>query len=72
MPEEKHRTPRCLTDSQSARLDYARQDLESARSEDLAQLQEDGLILMVEKLRRRLDDVLRVADEVTQDKRSQC
>ncbi|WP_328436844.1 hypothetical protein OHA71_06270 [Streptomyces sp. NBC_00444] len=54
-----------LTDSQRTRLDFARRDFEYARSEDLAQLGEPGLILLVEKLRNRLDDMLNLIDEVT-------
>lgn len=53
-----------LTDLQRARIDYARRDLEYARAEDLAQLPAEGLILLVERLRTRLDDVLQVIDEI--------
>jgi hypothetical protein len=52
-----------LTDLQAARVDFARRDLESARAEDLAQLDAAGLILVVEKLRRRLDDMLGLVAE---------
>lgn len=54
-----------LTDLQRSRIDFARRDLESARAEDLSQLPADGLILLVEKLRRRLDDTLQVICELT-------
>jgi len=54
-----------LTATQAARVDFARRDLEYARAEDLAQLPPDGLILLVEKLRGRLDDILTLVDEVT-------
>ncbi|MGW3144818.1 hypothetical protein ACWDG1_09085 [Streptomyces sp. NPDC001177] len=54
-----------LTDTQRARIDFARRDLEYARAEDLAQLDCAGLILVIEKLRRRLDDMLALVDEVT-------
>lgn len=54
-----------LTDTQLARVDFARRDLEYARAEDLAQLPPDGLILLVEKLRGRLHDILTLVDEVT-------
>jgi len=57
--------PRPLTHEQTARLDYARRDLESARAADLAQLPPDGLILLVERLRRRLDDTLQLVDDLT-------
>ncbi|GGR71308.1 MULTISPECIES: hypothetical protein [Streptomyces] len=53
-----------LTDLQFARIDYARRDLEYARAEDLAQLQADGLILIIERLRTRLSDVLSLVDEI--------
>jgi hypothetical protein len=54
-----------LTDLQRARIDYAQRDLDYARAEDLAQLDAAGLILVVEKLRRRLDDMLGLVDEIT-------
>lgn len=54
-----------LTDTQLARIDFARRDLEYARAEDLAQLDDAGLILVIEKLRGRLDDILTLVDEVT-------
>lgn len=66
MTEEQPTPTRALTDLQRARVDYARRDLDSARSEDLAQLGADGLILMVEKLRGRLVDVLDLIDEIEQ------
>ncbi|NED75294.1 hypothetical protein G3I51_23820 [Streptomyces sp. SID9944] len=53
-----------LTDSQRTRIDYARRDLENARADDLARLEPASLVLLVERLRRRLDDVLQVVDEV--------
>lgn len=55
-----------LTDSQATRIDFARRDLEAARAADLAQLPPAGLILQIERLRGRLDDVLQIVDEVTQ------
>lgn len=54
-----------LTNEQRTRIDYARQDLDSARTADLARLPDDRLILLVETLRHRLDDTLRVIDELT-------
>lgn len=54
-----------LTDQQAARLDYARRDWEYARSENLVQLDDAGLILLVERLRGRLGDMLDLMDEVT-------
>ena len=54
-----------LTDLQAARLDYARRDWEYARAEDLGQLDAGGLILLVEKLRGRLGDMLDLVAEVS-------
>ncbi|MEI5100275.1 hypothetical protein RB200_19325 [Streptomyces sp. PmtG] len=45
-------------------MDYARRDLESARAADLAILEPAGLILLVERLRTRLDDALQIIDEL--------
>ncbi|MFF9690210.1 hypothetical protein [Streptomyces sp. NPDC014623] len=56
--------PTELTAAQRAAVDFARQDLAEARSADLAALGEAGLILMVERLRGRLDEVLTVVDEI--------
>lgn len=57
---------RALTPTQATRRDFARHDLESARTEDLAAMQPAGLILIIERLRGRLDDMLHLVDEVTQ------
>lgn len=54
-----------LTDLQRSRIDFARRDLESARAEDLGQLPQAGLILLVERMRGRLDDMLKLIDEAT-------
>lgn len=64
--------PGNLTDLQRARIDYARRDLDYARAEDLAQLPAAGLILLVEKLRGRLGDMLDLIEELgdTADGRS--
>ena len=53
-----------LTDSQRARIEYARRDLSVARAEDLGRLDAAGLILLVERLRSRLGEVLDLMDEV--------
>ena len=53
-----------LTGSQRCRIDFARRDLESARAEDLAQLEAAGLILLVERMRGRLGDMLDLIDEI--------
>ncbi len=55
-----------LTASQADRVDFARRDLDCARAQDLATLEHAALILLVERLRLRLDDVLQVIDEVRQ------
>jgi hypothetical protein len=53
-----------LTDLQQSRVDFARCDLEAARALDLGRLDAASLILVIEKLRGRLDDVLTLVDEV--------
>ena len=53
-----------LTDLQASRVDFARRDLEYARSENLAQLDAAGLILIVERLRGRLVDMLDLVEEI--------
>lgn len=55
-----------LTPTQATRRDFARNDLEAARTEDLATMQPAGLILVIERLRGRLDDMLHLVDEITQ------
>lgn len=54
-----------LTGLQRDRIGFARQDLEDARAVNLTQMPAAGLVLLVEKLRRRLDDTLKVVDEIT-------
>ncbi|MET7441885.1 hypothetical protein ACFYQQ_01335 [Streptomyces sp. NPDC005496] len=56
-----------LTALQQTRIEYARRDLDYARSEDLAQLEAGGLILIIERLRGRLDDVLNLVCEIHAD-----
>ncbi|WCN06086.1 hypothetical protein [Streptomyces sp. M92] len=67
MTDEQSLPAGTLTDLQRTRIDFARRELDSARAEDLAQLPADGLILMVERLRSRLDDVLGLLDEIHPD-----
>ncbi|PNG20315.1 hypothetical protein [Streptomyces cahuitamycinicus] len=62
--EQSRETLGALTDVQRSRIDFARRDLDYARSEDLAQLPTAGHILMIERLRTRLDDILQLIDEV--------
>lgn len=63
--EQARATPGRLTTSQQARVDFARRDLAKARAADLDDLDEAGLILLVERLRGRLHDALQVIDEVS-------
>jgi hypothetical protein len=71
MTDEHSRTaPGRLTNSQATRADFARRDLDFARSEDLAQLDAARLILLVERLRGRLADVLDLVDEMTDHRES--
>ncbi|MFF7881088.1 hypothetical protein ACH40F_07575 [Streptomyces sp. NPDC020794] len=53
-----------LTDIQKAKVDYARRDLETFRAEDLAQLEPASLIIIIERLRARLYEMLELIDEV--------
>ncbi|MFE2969943.1 hypothetical protein ACFXKC_41005 [Streptomyces sp. NPDC059340] len=53
-----------LTDLQKAKVDYARRDLETFRAEDLAQLEPASLIIIIERLRTRLYEILELVDEV--------
>ncbi|MET8475454.1 hypothetical protein ABZY90_19440 [Streptomyces sp. NPDC006422] len=55
--------PSALTTAQRCRLHFAELDLDDARCADLACLPAADLILLVERLRGRLDDVLRLVDE---------
>jgi hypothetical protein len=55
-----------LTEEQTARIDFARRDLEMARATDLGAIPAAGLILVIERLRLRLDDALQLIDEMTQ------
>ena len=54
-----------LTDEQRSRIAFARRDLDEARTADLAELPGASLILLVERLRGRLDDVLQLVDETS-------
>jgi hypothetical protein len=66
MTDEQARPTHCptLTDLQRDRIKFARRDYEAARAEDLAQLPRAHLILLVERMRGRLGDVLDLADEI--------
>lgn len=63
--EQSHPTTGPLTDAQRTRLDLARRDLDAARAANLTQMPAASVLLLVEKLRGRLDDTLRVVDEIT-------
>lgn len=68
MTEQPRPTPGSECDpspSQATRIEFARRDWEYARSEDLAQLEAAGLILLVERLRNRLGDMLDLVEEIT-------
>lgn len=54
-----------LTATQQTRRDFARRDLDQARAADLAELPADGLILLVERLRNRLGDMIEIIDEIS-------
>lgn len=54
-----------LAPAQQTVIDFARRDLNEARAADLASIDEARLILLVERLRNRLDAVLDVLDEAT-------
>lgn len=56
-----------LTATQKTRREFASTDLDKARTADLAALPADDLILLVERLRNRLGDMLALIDEVTPD-----
>jgi hypothetical protein len=57
--------PEPLDPSQQTTVDFARRDLAEARAADLAAIDDAQLILLVERLRGRLHQVLEVVDEVT-------
>lgn len=68
MHEQSRTAPgRTLTNFQASRLDFARLDLEAARAQDLGQLDAAKLILVIERLRGRLDDMINLVDEVTRN-----
>jgi hypothetical protein len=52
-----------LTEGQQTRIEFARRDLDHARSEDLSRLDAAGLVLLVERLRGRLADMLDLITE---------
>lgn len=54
-----------LNTLQRDRVRFARRDYASARAEDLARLPPANLILLVERMRGRLGDMLDLIDEVS-------
>jgi hypothetical protein len=58
--------PGRLNDGQRTRVEFARDDLRTARDADLADLPNDRLILLVVRLLDRLDDSLQIIDELTE------
>jgi hypothetical protein len=63
MSEQPSNPRATLTAEQATRVGFARRDLESFKTTNLAQLEPAALILIIERLRGRLDDVLHVIDE---------
>lgn len=55
-----------LSRPQRTRLSLAAEDLERVRRTDLAALDPASLVLLVERLRGSLDDVVRMVGELTQ------
>lgn len=51
-----------LSDTQRTTVEFARRDLTDARAADLATLPAASLILLIERLRGRLDEVLDLLD----------
>lgn len=66
MLEQPNPTQGSLTPAQTTRRDSARRDLNTARAADLAELDAASLILQVERLRGRLDDMIELVDEISQ------
>lgn len=69
MTDEQPRTATgaALTNLQRDRHDFARQDYEDARAKDLSRLPRAHLILLVERMRGRLGDMLDLVNEITRD-----
>lgn len=66
MTEQPNPAPgRPLTPAQASRTDFARQGLEEARAAELATLEGHRLILIIERLKDNLDDMLHLVDEIT-------
>jgi hypothetical protein len=59
-----HDDPPSLTSAQLARVEFACRDLAEARTADLAALPASALIMEIERLRARLDDMLTLINEV--------
>jgi hypothetical protein len=57
---------RALAAPQETRRAFARHTLDEARSAELATLEPHRLILLIERLRGGLDDMLRLVDEITE------
>ena len=55
---------RTLTPAQRSRLEFARQGLDEARSEQLATLEPHRLIFLVERLTSELDGMIHLVDEI--------
>lgn len=55
--------PKSLTPEQLAQVEYAREELMAARATDLSSLDSASSVMQIERLRARLDDVLRLIDD---------
>jgi hypothetical protein len=63
--EQAHTAPgHALTHLQRDRINFADRDYKEARAEDLAKLPRARLILLVERMRGRLGDMLDLMEEV--------
>ncbi|MFB7285414.1 hypothetical protein [Actinacidiphila glaucinigra] len=65
--DDPHAAANPMCSARRARLSLARQDLDSARDAKLDSMDVAGLVLLVERLRGSLDDVIRLVDEVTSE-----
>ncbi|MFD3917362.1 hypothetical protein [Streptomyces sp. NPDC058603] len=67
LPNDPFPRPRAvLTLDQKTSVEFAVRDLSDARATDLATLPAPALIILVERLRSRLDDVLTVLTDVAE------
>lgn len=55
--------PKRLTPEQHAQVEYARAELLAARATDLTTLDSSASVMQIERLRARLDDMIRLIDD---------